>query len=121
MGDRGDVDDFGHFDTSTMNGANSRFASVSGSFDIRLDLSQAKIECDFGTILSGHLGCIGGVLLRTTESHLAGRRPGDDLPVAIGEGYNDVVEGRVDVCLSDCIYFYVSLFSCDCFLCHISS
>lgn len=45
-------------------------------------------------------------------------RPGDYLPLAVGQTYDDVVERGVYVKLTHCVYFHVSLLCCDCLFCH---
>ena len=120
MGQRSDIDDFRYLNTSTMNSTNSRFTTVTGTFNIRLDFSQAKVIGDLRTILSCHLSSIGSILFRTSESHLTGRGPGNDLTVGIGKGNNDVVERRMNVRLSDGVNFDVSFLSCNLLFCHFS-
>ncbi len=60
MGQRSNIDDFGYFDTCSMNCADGRFAAVAGTFDISLHFTQAKV-----------VG-VGSVLFGTAEAHLAG-------------------------------------------------
>ncbi len=52
-----------YFNTSTMHCTDSRLTTITRTFNISLHLSQTKIECNFRTILSCHLSCIGSVLL----------------------------------------------------------
>ena len=72
-------------------------------------------------ILCSHLGSIRSVFLRASETHFTGRRPANYLAIAVCKRYNDVVERRMNMCLSKSIHFYVSLLCCDCFFCHINS
>lgn len=72
VGERGDVDNLGHFDTGTVYGADGGLASVAGSLYISFHFSQAQVVGYFSAILGGHLRCVGGVFLRTAETHLSG-------------------------------------------------
>ena len=118
MRQRRNVDNLGYFDTGSVYSTDSRFTTVSGAFYISLYFSQAKVKGNFCTILCGHLGGIGSIFLRSSEAHLSGRRPRDDLSFGIGKGYDDVVERRVYVKLAHGFNFYVSLLCCDCLFCH---
>ena len=69
------VYDFGYFDSGAMYGTDGRFATVTGTFHEGLHFAETQVESYFGTILGGHLGSIGRVLLGTAEAHLAGGRP----------------------------------------------
>ena len=118
VGKRSNVDDFGYFDTGTVASANGAFTTVTGSLDVGFHLAQAEIISHFGAILCCGLSSVGRVLLRTAETHLTGTRPRDDLAFAVGERYDDVVEGAVNVQLALCVNLYVTLFCRDIFLCH---
>ena len=119
VGQRGHVDDFGDFDAGAVYCADSRFTAVTRALEVCLHFAEAEVVGYLGTVLSGHLGGIGSVLLGATEAHLAGRRPADDLSFAIGKANDDVVERRVYVKLAFCADFDVTLLCCDCFFCHI--
>ena len=93
MRQRSYVDDFGNLDTGSVNSSDSGLTTVTRALYISLYLSQAKIVSHFGAILGSHLCCIRSVLLRTSKTHLSGRRPGDNLTFAICQRNNDVVEG----------------------------
>ncbi len=92
MWQRSYIDDFSNFDTGSVNSTDSGLTTVTGTFNISLYLSQTKIVSHFGTILGSHLCCIRSVLLRTSKTHLSGRRPGDDLTFTVCQRNNDVVE-----------------------------
>ena len=92
MGQGCHIDNLRHFDSRAVHGADSRLTSVTRSFHICLHFPQAKVVCNFRTILCSHLRCVGGVLLGTTKSHLTCRRPRNDLAFAICQRYNNVVE-----------------------------
>lgn len=71
VGQRGDVENLGHFDTRAMNGTDGGFTAVAGTLHICFHFAETKVESDFGTILSCHLGCVGSVLFGTAEAHFA--------------------------------------------------
>ncbi|EJW93272.1 hypothetical protein EVA_18620 [gut metagenome] len=73
MWKRSYINNFCNFDSSTMNSSNSRLTSVTGTLHICFYLSQAKIVCNFCTILSSHLSCIRSVLFGTSKAHLTCR------------------------------------------------
>ena len=118
MRKRRNVDNLGHGDACTVNGADSRLTAVARTLHVGFHLAQAQVIGNLGAILRGHLGGIGSVLFRATESHLAGRRPRNNLSLTIGEAHNDVVERRMNVELPDAVDLDHSLLCCDCLLCH---
>ncbi len=69
------INNLRYLNACAMYGTDCGLTSVTRPLYISLYLSQAKIECDFRTILGSHLSCIGSVLLRPAESHLTRRRP----------------------------------------------
>ncbi|EJX04439.1 hypothetical protein EVA_07453 [gut metagenome] len=119
VGKRRNVDDFSYCDTSTVNGTDSRFTTVTGTLNICLHLTKTKIESYLSAILSSHLSCVRSVLLRTAEAHLTGGRPRNNLTLTVCERHNDIVERAMNVELTHSVNLYVSLLSCNCFLCHI--
>ncbi len=121
MRKRSYVNDFCNFNTSTVDSSNSRLTTVTRTLHVCLYLSQTKIVGNFSTILSSHLCCIRSVLLRTSKTHLSGRRPRDDLTFAVCQRNNNVVKGRVNMQLSISVNLYISLFCCNCFFCHINN
>ena len=92
MWKRSYVNDFCNFNTGTMNRSDSRFTTVTRTFNICFYLSQAKIECNLCTILGSHLRCIRSILFRTSKSHFSGRRPRNNLPFTICKRNNNIVE-----------------------------
>ena len=92
MWKRSHVDNFSNFDTCTVDSSNSRLTSVTWTFHICFYLSQAKVVCYLSAVLSSHLRCIRSVLLRTSKSHLSGRRPRNNLTFTISQRNNNVVE-----------------------------
>ena len=113
MGQRCYVYDFDYFDACSVYGTDGAFAAVAGTLDIGFYLAQAEVVSYLSTILSGHLSGIGSVLLRTTEAHLAGTRPRNNLAFAVCQRYDDVVKGAVHVELALCANLYISFFSCN--------
>ena len=73
VGQRRDVDDLGNGDAGAMDGADSRFAAITRTLDVGFHLAQAEVISDLSAIFGSHLSGIGGVLLGTTETHLASR------------------------------------------------
>ena len=119
MGQRCHINNLRHFNTRAMHGADSRLAPVTRSFHVCLHFPQAKIVCDFRTILCSHLRCIRSVLLGTAESHLTCGRPRNDLAFAVCQRHNNVVERAMHMQLPHSVNLHISFLSCDCFLCHI--
>ena len=101
-----------------MAGTDGAFTAVAGTFDVGLHLAEAEVESYLGAVLSCHLSSVGGVLLRTTETHLTCTRPRDDLAFAVGERYDDIVERAVHVKLTLCVNLDVTFLCRDSFLCH---
>ena len=101
----GDVDNLGDFDSHVVEGSNGALASAARTFHEHLHLLQAMLHGFLATILCCALCGIGCVLFRSSKSHLARTRPGNNLPCGIGEGDDDVVEGGVDVGLAHGIHF----------------
>ena len=71
MGQRSYVDDFCNFDASAMYGADSRFAAVSGAFDVCFNFAETEVVGSFGAVLGSHLSGVGGVFLGAAEAHFA--------------------------------------------------
>ena len=115
----GHVDDLSDFDTSAMDGADSRLTAVTWTLDEDLDLAQTEVVSDLSAILGRHLSSVRGVLLRATESHLTSRRPADDLTFVVGQRDDDVIKRRVDVSLAHSVDLD-DLLLCDYFLCNIN-
>lgn len=115
-----DVDDLHHFDTCAVNRTDCRFATCAGTFDINFNLTQSKVVSNLCAIGCCSLSCIGSVLLRTAETHLACRRPADNFAYFVGQGYYHVVEGRMYVCCSQCANLDNLLLNCSSLFCHNS-
>lgn len=84
--------DQGYFDTGTCDGTDSAFATGTGALYKYVCSFQTSVNGNFSSIAGGQLRSIGGVLLGTLETHFAGRGPGDNLTLFIGDAYNDVIE-----------------------------
>lgn len=63
----GHVDDLSDFDTSAMDGADSRLTAVTWTLDEDLDLAQTEVVSDLSAILGRHLSSVRGVLLKATK------------------------------------------------------
>ena len=81
MGQRSNVDNLSYLDAGAVDGTDGGFAAVAGTLYIGLHLAEAKVESGLGTILCGHLGSVGRILLRATEAHFTCAGPGDDLTI----------------------------------------
>lgn len=114
------IDDFGHFNTRAVDSTDSRLTTLTGTFNIDLNLPQTQIVCDLCAIGRCHLSCIGSILFRTAEAHLTCRAPADYLTDTVCNGDDYVVESRVNESHSDCVDFDNTFFNCSWFLCHNS-
>ena len=95
MRQRRNVDDLHHLDTGAVDGAHGRLTSGARALDIHFHLAQAHVVSDLCAVGRSGLCCIRSILLRTTEAHLAGRRPADDIAHLVGDGDDYVVESGV--------------------------
>jgi hypothetical protein len=68
---RGDVDDLGNLDTCIVDCPDCGLTSCSGTLDIAFYFAETCVESGLGSILSGHLGSIGSILLGTAETALS--------------------------------------------------
>ena len=66
------IDNLDNLYTCTVYGTDSGLTAIAGTLHVSLHLAQTQVKSNLGTILSGHLGSIRSVLLRTTEAHLTG-------------------------------------------------
>src|SRR6185437_6562381 len=66
-----------------------------------LDLLEALLDALAGRAVGGDLGGERGRLARALEACGAGGLPRDDVPLAVGERDDRVVEARLDVRLAD--------------------
>ena len=65
--------------TCAVYGTDGSLTAVTRPFDIGLHLAESEIKSCLGAILRRSLGCIRSIFLRATETHLACRRPRDNL------------------------------------------
>ena len=114
------IDNLDYLNTCTVYGTDSGLAAVTGTLNVCLNLAQTQIVSDLCTILCCHLGGVRSVLLTATETHLAGRRPGDYLTLAVSQRHDDIIEGTVNMQLTESVNLHISFLCCNCFLCHIS-
>src|SRR5690606_6078826 len=80
-----------------LQGTQSRFTARAGAGDLNLERAHAMLLRLAGAILSCNLGSEGRGFARALEPLRARRRPGDGVPLGVGDGDHRVVEGRVDV------------------------
>ena len=72
VGQRGNVENLSNLYAGTVDSTYSRLAAVARTLEVGLDFAETEVVSDLGAILSGHLSCVGGVLLASAEAHLAG-------------------------------------------------
>src|SRR4051812_47266042 len=72
-------------------------AAGAGTLDEHVDLAHAVLHRPARGGLGGQLRGERGRLAGALEAHLAGRRPGDDRTGRVGDRYDGVVEGALDV------------------------
>src|SRR5918993_4579984 len=97
VGDRGDVLDAGDLDPGALQRADGRLAAGAGALHLHVDLAHAVLHRAAGGLLGGHLGGERRALLRALEADVAGRGPGEDVPLLVGDRDDRVVEGALDV------------------------
>ena len=120
MRQRRNVDDLHHLDTGAVDRAHGRLATCTRTLHINLHLAQAHVVSDLGAIRRSGLCCIRSILLRTTEAHLAGRRPADDIAHLVGDGDDYVVESGVYIDIAQRTDLNNLFLNCSSFLCHNS-
>ncbi len=71
-------------------------------------------------VRSCHLSSIRGIFLRTSETHLTGRSPRNNLAAGVGNRDDDVIKGSTDVHLAHLLHYDKPLFGfVFSFLCHL--
>src|SRR5947209_11833966 len=98
---RRDVLDAGHLQASGLQRSNRRLATRPGTLDEHLNLLEAVLNPRAGGRVSGHLRREGSRLAAALEPGAAGGLPRNDVPLAIGERDDRVVERSLDVRLPD--------------------
>ncbi len=112
------VNYFCNLNSCGVNGTDSRFATSTWAFNEYFYLPNSQVECGFCAIGCCCLGSIWGVLFGTLEALFTSRRPRDNLSGAIGNGYNNIVERRMDMSLSYWLNFNDLFLNCSWFLSH---
>src|SRR5215207_6734719 len=97
VGDRGDVLDAGDLDAGALQRADGGLAAGAGTLHLHVDLPDTVLHGAAGGLLGGHLGGEGRALLRALEADVAGRGPGEDVALLVGDRDDRVVERRLDV------------------------
>ena len=92
MRKRSYINNLSNLNACTVDSSDSRLTTVARTLHVCFYLSQTKIVGYLSAILSSHLCCIRSVLLRTSKTHLSGRRPRNDLTFAVCQRNNNVVK-----------------------------
>src|SRR3954452_17269342 len=98
---RGDVAHARDLEAGGLEGADRGLPARARALDEDLDLLQAVLDALAGRGVGGHLGGEGRRLARAAEAGPAGGLPGDDVPLAVGQRDDRVVERGLDVRLAD--------------------
>src|SRR5579875_3805937 len=98
---RGDVLDARHLEARGLQGADRGLTARARALHEDLDLLQPVLDALAGGGVGRHLGRERRRLARALEARAAGRLPGDDVALAVGERDDRVVERRLDVRLTD--------------------
>src|SRR4029077_3638656 len=98
---RGDVADTEDHEAGGLERTDRGLAAGAGPLDEDLDLLEAVLHALAGGRVGGHLRGERRRLARAFEAGGAGGLPRDDVPFAVGERDDRVVEARLDVRLAD--------------------
>ncbi len=96
MRKRSDIRDLLNDDTSGVDGSDSRFTTLSRTFNINLYFTKTEVISDLCTVLSHHLSGVRSILFRTSVTHFTCGRPGDYLTVVVGKGNNDIIKRSIN-------------------------
>src|SRR4029079_104675 len=96
-----DVAHTGDLEPGGLQRPDRRLAPRAGALDEDLDLLHALLDALAGGGVGGDLGGEGRRLARALEAGAAGGLPRDHVALAVREGHDGVVEGRLDVRLAD--------------------
>ena len=110
MCDGGYVADEGYFDFGGLQCADCRLTSLTGTLDVHFYRANTLF---LGTLSGYFAGLLSGkcrALTRSAEAEAAGAAPRQCVTVHVGECYDCVVEGSVNVDLSFFDLSYVALF-----------
>src|SRR5690554_7332972 len=121
MRNGGDVSDVAHFQPTRIQRTNRGLASRARSFDLHVEVLQTvQLDSSFACTLGSHLGRKRSAFARATETWTTRCGPAQSIALAISDGDNGVVEGRMNEC--DSVYNRLArpfLRSClSCWLCH---
>src|SRR5262249_30824200 len=97
VGQRGDVLDLLDVQPGLLQGGDGRLAAAAGPLDPDLDLLDAELRRLLGADLGGALGGEGGALARALEADRPRRGEAERVALAVGDGDDGVVEGRLDM------------------------
>src|SRR5215208_8453891 len=98
---RGDVAHSGDLEAGRLGRADRGLAARARALHEDLDLLHALLDALAGRGVGGHLGGERRRLAGALEAGAAGGLPRDHVALAVGEGDDRVVEGRLDVRLAD--------------------
>src|SRR5436309_6946265 len=101
VGLRGDVLHAGDLEAGGLERADRGLPAGARALHEDLDLLQALLDALAGGRVGRHLGGERRGLAGALEAGAAGGLPGDHVALAVGEGHERVVEGRLHVGLAD--------------------
>jgi len=97
MGNRGNIPNYGNFQSGSLKCSDSRFSASPWPTDHDFELSHALIHCPSGGIICCGLSGKGGSFFRTFKTTRSCRSPGNHIPSNIGDSNNCIVEGGLNV------------------------
>ena len=89
------VTDRTNFESRSLERSNGGFSTRTRTGNANFDLLHAVLLRLLGRIFRRNLRGVGGGLTRPLEAHDARRRPGDGVPLNVGDGHHGVVEAGV--------------------------
>ena len=89
--------DAGHFEASSLQGADGGLAAGAGTLHVHGNLVQAMLHCRLGSGLGGHLRGERRGFAGALEADRAGGLPRDDVALGVGDRNDGVVERRLDM------------------------
>lgn len=96
MRHRSNIIDTAYFKTGIDKSPQGSLTSGPGTLDLDFDLPHTLVGSFLGGIGNRVLGCERGAFSRSLEAKNTGAAPGDDISLPIGDGYDGIIEGRVD-------------------------
>lgn len=103
--------DGGYFNTSILYGTDSGLSAGTRTFYKNFGFAHTQFVGHFSAIRSCHLSRVRSVFLGTSEAHFTSRCPGDNLPIVVGNGNDDIIKRRFDVNLSGGFHHYDTFLS----------